>query len=70
MVDALLKAGAKKVEKLSALYLFLTMHASLAEVKARVFLLGLVVLGVGMRIWLDYVIQSLSAYISFFNFIF
>lgn len=70
MISALLKAGAKKVEKLSALYLFLTMHASLAEIKARFFLLGLVVLGVGIRIWLEFVIQSLSAYISFFNFIF
>lgn len=70
MVDALLKAGAKKVERPSALYLLLTMHASLAEVKARFFLLGLVVLGVGTRIWLEYVIQSLSAFISLFNFIF
>lgn len=35
MISALLKAGAKKVEKLSALYLFLTMRASLAEIKAR-----------------------------------
>lgn len=70
MVGSLLKAGAKKVEKLLAPCLFLTMHASLAEVKARFFLFGLVVLGIGMRIWLEYVVRSLSACISFLNFIF